>query len=185
VYQSYFGVPIDVLIYNLNKYNQEFKEKTKGKLLFFGLDKSNKKDIEAIVDKYNPAVVLYDQLSKVKGFTNDREDLRLGSIFQWARDLANNRHAAIGIHQADGTAEGVRYLTMEHCANAKTAIQAEADFIVGIGATHDPTEENIRFLSISKNKLLGDPNVRENLRHGRAEVILNTKLMRFEDIVKY
>ncbi len=185
VYQAFFGATLEQVMSNIKRYNEEFKARTNHRFLFFGLDRSNKKDIEAIVDKYNPAVVWYDQLSKIKGFQNDREDLRLGSIFQWARDLANGRHAAIGIHQADGTAEGVRYLTMEHCANAKTAIQAEADWILGLGKSHDTTEENIRFLSISKNKLLGDPEVIPSLRHGRGEVILNTQIMRFEDIVHY
>jgi hypothetical protein len=45
---------------------------------------------------------------------------------------------------------------MNNVANAKTSKQAEADWILGIGAVHDQGWESVRFMNISKNKLFGD-----------------------------
>jgi len=139
--------------------------------------------VEKVIKKLNPSLVVYDQLTKIKGFKADRPDLMLGEIFQWSRELAKGNHAAIGVSQADGTAENVRYLTMEHVANAKTAVQAEADWIVGIGK--DSSMGKARYLSISKNKLLGDKDSDPDLKHGRFEVLLEPHIARYEDVIKF
>jgi hypothetical protein len=141
--------------------------------------------VERIVERKQPGLVIYDQLTKIKGFKADRPDLVLGEIFQWARELAKGNHAAIGVSQADGGAEGVRYLTMEHVANAKTAVQAEADWILGIGRSNEMGTERSRYLSISKNKLFGDKDSIPELRHGRFEVFIRPDIARYEDIIKY
>ncbi len=185
IYQAYFGVTTEQLLANPRRYRDEFLERTAGRFRLYDSATISRRDVEKIVSTTNPGVVIYDQIDKIKGFNNDREDLRLGSIYQWARELAKGNHAAIGVCQADGTAEGVRYLTMDHVSNAKTAKQAEADWILGIGKTHDTTEENIRFLNISKNKLLGDKDSIPNLRHGRFEVLLRAEIARYEDLVNY
>lgn len=185
VYQSYFGCTLDQLKANAAQYKQVFLERNRDKFLFFGLDRCNKKDTEAIVREYKPALVIYDQMSKTKGFENDRKDLQLGDIFQWGRELAKEGHAGIAIHQADGTAEGVKWLDMGHVANAKTAIQAELDWILGMGMTHNPDEQSIRYFNISKNKLLQDEDSEPTLRHGRGEVIILPSIMRFKDIINY
>lgn len=185
VYQAYFGVTLDVLMSNVKKFNDEFNRQTQGRFKLFDSATISRADVEAIVEKYNPALVVYDQIDKIKGFSNDRDDLRLGAIYQWARELAKNSHAAIGVCQADGTAEGVRYLTMEHVANAKTSKQAEADFILGIGKTHEMDAEYVRYLNISKNKLFGDKDSIPELRHGRAEVMIEPQIARYKDVIKY
>jgi KaiC/GvpD/RAD55 family RecA-like ATPase len=185
IYQAYFGVTTDQLFSNWKRYEHEFLKQTDNRFKLFDSATIHRKDVEQIVKQLNPGIVVYDQIDKIKGFNNDREDLRLGSIYQWARELAKGSHAAIGVCQASGNAEGVRYLTMDHVANALTAKQAEADWIMGIGKTHDPTEQNIRYLNISKNKLLGDKDSIPNLRHGRFEVLLKAEIARYEDIVRY
>ncbi|MCL5460081.1 hypothetical protein M3M33_15700, partial [Loigolactobacillus coryniformis] len=83
--------------------------------------------IEDLCSKYSPSLVVIDQIDKVKGFTGDREDLKLGAIYQWARELAKTHCPVIGVCQADGTAEGVKWLNMGHVTSAKTTKQAEAD----------------------------------------------------------
>jgi len=185
VLQAYFGIPNDVLMSNLKKFYNEFNEQTNNRFQLRDGATISKAQVEKLVEKHDPCLVIYDQIPKIKGFKADRNDLMLGDICQWARELAKNSHAAIGVSQADGTGEGVRYLTMEHVANAKTAMQAEADFIVGIGKTHDPALENIRFINISKNKLFGDPDSIPDLRHGRFEVAMDGQIARYRDIVNY
>jgi len=185
IYQSYFGITLEQLLASPKKYKELFQQRVGDKLQFFGLERCNKRDVEEIGKDMQPVLTVYDQLSKWKGFQADRDDLRLGAIFMWAREQAKLYGAAIGVHQADGHAEGVKWLTMDHCANAKTAIQAEADWILGIGKTHVQGEENVRYLSICKNKLLGSADSLPDLRHGRGEVLLQSEIMRYKDIIEY
>jgi KaiC/GvpD/RAD55 family RecA-like ATPase len=185
IYQAYFGIELDKLLANARYFNEKFNEETNGNFKLFDSAIIGKGDVEKIVAKYQPALVVYDQIDKIRGFAADRDDLRLGAIYQWARELAKNSHAAIGVCQADGTAEGVRYLTMEHVANAKTSKQAEADFILGLGKTHDQNQEYVRFINISKNKLFGDKDSIPDLRHGRFETIIKPEIARYADIIKF
>jgi len=183
IYQAYFGVTTAQLMSNTKKYRDRFIAEAGDK--FYLIDRAvlHKSFIEKIVRQLQPSLVVYDQLTKIKGFKADRPDLMLGEIFQWARELAKGSHAAIGVSQADGTAENVRYLTMEHVANAKTAVQAEADWILGIGKSHDM--EKARFLNISKNKLLGDKDSDPDLRHGKFEVLIEPTIAQYVDVLRF
>jgi len=185
VYQAYFGATSDQIFSNVPHYRAAFKEQVGDRFKFFDTATIGRRDVEQIVAKYQPGLVVYDQIDKIKGFTSDREDLRLGAIYQWARELAKKSHAAIGVCQADGTAEGVRYLSMDHVANAKTAKQAEADFIIGLGKAHGDGLEYARFISIPKNKLLGDDDAIHELRHGRFETIIHPDIARYSDVIKF
>lgn len=185
VYQAFFGITLEQLLASPRRFKDEFIARTKGKFRLFDSATISRRDVETIVKQIGPGVVIYDQIDKIRGFANDREDLRLGSIYQWARELAKGNHAAIGVCQADGHAEGVRYLTMEHVANAKTAKQAEADWILGIGRSHDDGMEYARFLNISKNKLMGDKDSLPEMRHGRIECLIIPEVARYEDIIRF
>lgn len=121
-------------------------------------------------------------MDKVKGFSADRDDLVQGAIYVWGRELAKTYCPVIGVCQADGSAEGERWLYMNHVANAKTAKQAEADFIVGIGKSHDAGYDYVRFLNIAKNKLVGDPDTDPSMKHAKLEVIIRPEIARYEDV---
>ena len=54
-----------------------------------------------------------------------------------------------------------------------------------MGKTHNPNEESIRYLNISKNKLLGDDDSDPEMRHARGEVLIKPEVMRFQDIINY
>jgi hypothetical protein len=71
---------------------------------------------------------------------------------------------------------------MSNVANAKTSKQAEADWILGIGKVNDPGYENVRYLHLSKNKLMGDEDSKPDQRHGRREVIIRPDIARYVDI---
>jgi hypothetical protein len=185
MYQAFFGIELDKLLSNPKRYRAEFQEQTGNRFKLYDAATIHRRDVEQIISSVCPDIVIYDQLTKVQGFSADRNDLELGAKFQWARELAKGNHASIGVSQADGTAEGVRYLTMEHVANAKTAVQAEADFILGIGKTHDTGSEYVRYLNIPKNKLLGDKDSIAELRHGKFEVMIEPHIARYRDIIKF
>ena len=41
--------------------------------------------VNQICATLRPSLIIFDQIDKVKGFAADREDLRLGAIYIWAR----------------------------------------------------------------------------------------------------
>jgi len=186
IYQAYFGVELQTLIANASSYKKEFQLRVGEKFRLVDDASISRATVERVLTQSTGVgLILADQLDKVKGFDADRDDLRYGAIYQWARELAKTYSPFIGVSQADGTAEGQRWLTMQHVANAKTSKQAEADFILGIGKTHDPNAENIRFLNISKNKLSGDQDSLPDLRHGRFDVLIKPQVARYQDIITY
>ncbi len=181
-YQASLGLTMPELFADLPGNRDAYMEKTHGKIKLYDSGNIHKHTVESLCRRYKPSLIIFDQIDKIHGFTNDREDLRLGSIYIWARELAKKYAPTIGVCQADGTGEGVKWLNMGHVANAKTAKQAEADWIVGIGKVPDQGYENIRYLHASKNKLLGDDDSIGDQRHGKREVLIRPERARYEDI---
>lgn len=182
IYRASLAVDSVTLFRNIARHRDLFRQKVKGKLKLIDRASIDKRFVEKVCAKYNPSLIIFDQIDKLQGFPADRDDLHLGAIYIWARELAKKYAPVIGVCQADGTAENTRWLTMTHVANAKTAKQAEADWIMGIGKIMDVGHENIRFLHLSKNKLMGDEDSIPDLRHGKKQVLLKADIARYEDI---
>jgi hypothetical protein len=182
IYQAYFGVDMGELYTHATDYREKFKTEMSGKILILDQATIYKSEVEKLAARYNPSLIVFDQIDKIKGFTADRHDLELGSIYQWARGLAKEFAPVIGVCQADGTGEGVRWLTMSHVSDAKTSKQAEADWILGIGRQNVEGMEYIRHLHLSKNKLFGDGDSDPSLRHDKWDVIIRPELARYEDL---
>jgi hypothetical protein len=181
--QATCGATLPELYSNIGHFNQMFNEATKGKLkIIKDVSIIHKSTVEKLCRRYKPSLIIFDQIDKIVGFDSDREDLKLGAIYQWAREIAKTFAPVIAVCQADGTGEGVRWLTMSNVANAKTAKQAEADWILGIGRVHDSGWDNVRFLHLSKNKLMGDSDTIPEQRHGKREVIIDPLKARYNDI---
>ena len=181
-YQASLGCNMTQLFANLTANRDAYMDKTRGKHKILKEGIISRSMVEKVCKQYNPSLIIFDQIDKIHGFTNDREDLRLGQIYQWARELAKEYCPVIAVCQADGTGEGQKWLTMANVANAKTSKQAEADWIIGIGKIADSGYENLRFLHASKNKLMGDADSVPDLRHGKKEVLINANIARYEDI---
>jgi len=183
-YQASLGAELAAINSNTASANAAFLKRTKGKHLLLNPKGSiNKSMVEQVCRRYKPSLIIFDQIDKIVGFEADREDLKLGSMYQWARELAKELDCpVIGVCQADGTGEGQKWLTMGNVANAKTAKQAEADWIIGIGKVPDTGYENVRYLHASKNKLSGDEDSIPDQRHGKREVIIKPSIARYEDL---
>jgi hypothetical protein len=181
--QASTGCTLPQLYSDLDGYNKKYHELTKGKLkIIKDVSIIHRSFVEKLCRRYKPSLIIFDQIDKIVGFDADREDLKLGAIYQWARELAKQYAPVIAVCQADGTGEGVKWLTMSNVANAKTSKQAEADWIVGIGKSNDPGYDSIRYLHASKNKLLGDEDTIPDQRHGRREVLMDQQTARYKDI---
>ena len=181
IYQAFFGYELVQLFSNISEHEKEYLNHGMDRIKIIDSASISKTQVEALCLKYNPALVVVDQIDKLKGFDGDREDLRLGSIYIWAREIAKTYCPVIGVCQSDASGEGKKWLQMDNVANAKTAKQAEADWIIGIGKSHNDAEQYQRYLSICKNKLLGDDDSDPTLRHGHLTVNIMPEIGRYSD----
>lgn len=184
IHQAFHGVTRDTLVNNRMKYKQQFNDIVDGRIKLLGNsldDSSNYKRIEEILKKTNPALIIFDQIDKIKGFKGDRNDLELKAIYQWAREIAKEYAPVIAVSQASGEADGKIWLTMNMVDGSKTAKQGEADWMLGIGKEEDNTSR-LRYFTILKNKLIGDADSLPDLRHGRTQVLIKPEVARYEDI---
>ena len=182
LYQASLGCSLTQLYSDIKGNHEKYLELGGANIKIWDSASIHRRQVEQVVRELEPSLIIFDQLDKVKGFTDDREDLRLGAIYIWARELAKQYCPVIAVCQADASGEGKRWLTMENVANAKTAKQAEADWILGIGKSHQTTEEYMRYLALSKNKLVGDADTDLNLRHGRETVRIIPEIARYGEI---
>jgi hypothetical protein len=173
---------VQALFENIKENKEQFYASTKDNIKIIDNASLHKNMVQHLCKQYEPSLVIFDQIDKIKGFDGDRNDLRLGQIYIWARELAKTYCPVIGVCQSDGTGEGKKWLTMDNVADSKTAKQAEADWIVGIGKSHDQGFEYIRHLNISKNKLQGDKDSDPSYRHGKFDVLIQPLTARYKDI---
>lgn len=183
-YQASLGASLAAINSNPTAARNAYMKKTKGKHMILNPTGSiNKNMVERICNQYKPSLLIFDQIDAIVGFEADREDLKLGAMYQWARELAKEHDCpVIGVCQSDGSGEGQKWLTMGNVANAKTAKQAQADWILGIGKVPDVGYESVRYLHLSKNKLAGDTDSDASLRHGKKEVVIQPEVARYNDI---
>lgn len=183
IYQAALGCDLTKLYADRQRSQQYFQRATKGNIRVYDSASIHRRQVERIAKEMQPSLILFDQIDKLKGFDDDREDLRLGSIYIWARELAKIWCPVIGVCQADVSGEGKKWLNMDNVANAKTAKQAEADWILGIGASHDFGLEHVRYLHLSKNKLAGDTDSDPSMRHAKMEVMIEPQIARYKEFV--
>jgi hypothetical protein len=143
----------------------------------------NKKTMEKVIERLDPALIIVDNMDKVKGFSADRKDLLLHEIYKWGRDIAKTYCPVITIGQADNSGHNSKVIDESQMADSKTAKPSEMDFIIGIGREDKEGYENMRYITVSKNKLRGDANTQEDMRHMRGQpVILRTQYSIYEDV---
>lgn len=152
------------------------------KIVFIDRPTLHKNEIERVCARYNPGLIVIDNIDKVAGFEADRRDLVLGAIYKWARTLAKTYAPILSVGQADTTGHNTKWLNENQMADSKTGKPAEIDFIIGIGRVESETGETVRYISIPKNKLRGDKNTDEKYRHGRFETLLLAEYSAYKDI---
>ncbi len=181
-FQAALGVDTQALWQDIERYQALYDTKLGDRIKIFQFEDSSRASrIEQILKEHNPALIVFDQLDKIKGFKAERKDLELAAGYQWARELSKQYAPVIGVSQASGEAEGKLWLSMDMIDGSKTGKAAEADWILGIGKDSDNTSRS-RYFNICKNKLLGDKDTLPDLRHGSAQVLIRPEVARYEDI---
>lgn len=182
LYQSVLGLTLPQLYSDIPRYTVEYSERTKKNVKLIADASITKQRVEQLCSKFNPSLIIFDQIDKIHGFhKEERNDLDLKAIYVWARELAKGYAPVIAVCQAGASGEGKRWLTMGDVDNSKTGKQGEADWILGIGKVQDEGLESVRYLHLSKNKLIGDQDADPSMRHGKWEVRIKPELARYED----
>lgn len=151
-------------------------------------DMNNIRDLETLFREVNPGLIVFDQLDKVDGFkADDREDIRLGKIYKWARELARSYGPVIAASQLSATAVDMKdppFIGLDALRGSKTDKPGEADVVITLGKYKEPKtpeEEIIRTLNVPKNKLPGGGTKQmESERHGQYLITIDPIRARFE-----
>ena len=182
LYQATLNSTREQVLANVPKAKELFQKKVGHKLLFRDDARINATWVEKTCEKYKPKLIIVDQIDKTHGFTNDREDLRLGAIYQFYREIAKEYAPVIGVTQANGEGANTKWLTMDHMSNSKTAKPAELDWLLGIGKIADAGYEKLRFMNVDKNKLPGGAETKPEFRHKKWETLIDTERVRYLDL---
>jgi hypothetical protein len=138
-----------------------------------------RKNMEKIIETIDPALIVIDNMDKIKGFTGDRKDLLLHEIYKWGREVAKTQCPVLSVGQADNTGHNSMWLDESQMADSKTSKPSELDFIIGIGRIDKEGYDNVRYINIPKNKLRGSE---EAVRHGKFETLIKPALSLYEDL---
>ena len=151
-------------------------------------DTNHVRDLETLFREVNPGLIVFDQLDKVAGFRGEeREDIMLGKIYKWARELARTYGPVIAASQLSASVVDLKdppFIGMDALRGSKTDKPGEADVVITLGKYKDPKnpeEEMIRTINVPKNKLPGGGTKQvESERHGQYLVTIDPIRARFE-----
>ena len=151
-------------------------------------DMNHVRDLETLFREVNPGLIVFDQLDKVNGFkSEEREDITLGKIYKWARELARTYGPVIAASQLSASAVDMKdppFIGLDALRGSKTDKPGEADAVVTLGKYKEPKtpeEEMIRTINVPKNKLPGGGvKHMESHRHGQFLVTIDPIRARFE-----
>ena len=146
-------------------------------IIFVGLPPNSSLDqIDALVDKYQPDVVVVDQLRNVSANDNDLTK-SLEKVAVGMRQLIKKRNVlGISVVQSMNNNEHINKLIgdMGDVADSKVGVPGQADLIILLGTNEEYRNRNMCMLTIAKNKLSG--------WHGYFPVQFIPQLSKVEDL---
>jgi archaellum biogenesis ATPase FlaH len=115
-------------------------------------------EIQALVRKYLPKVVILDQLRNLDVKSENRTQA-LERAATEARNLAKRFGlVVVSITQAGDSASGKAALGTGDVDSSNVGIPGQMDVMIGVGATEEMLKNNTRMLSFPKNKVSGNHN---------------------------
>lgn len=129
-----------------------------GVLRVFAIHDKWSHDIEDILRRYRPALVVFDMIDNVKfggelANMGTRTDQVLEAMYQWARTLGVKYDTAvIATSQISAEGEGNIWPAQSMLKDSKTGKQGAADVIMMMGRSLDPNLDGSRYISTPKNK---------------------------------
>lgn len=113
------------------------------------------KDIEAIIKRKPPKLIVIDLLDHIDGFdkfsSKESSFEKYNKLYQWAREMATHYAPILGVTQLNGDGEDQMYPSMSQLRGSRVDKQAAATFQLMIGSMVE--DNNTRYLSMPKNKI--------------------------------
>ena len=125
------------------------------KLIMAPLAPGNFRQINGLVERFSPRVVILDQLRNLDVDSENRTQA-LEKAATEGRNLGKRRDlVVISVTQAADSASGKTILNRGDVDGSNVGIPGQIDLMIGIGATEEMERMNQRVLSFPKNKLSG------------------------------
>lgn len=122
---------------------------------FISLSPGTLRQIEEFVEKEEPRWIIVDQLRNLAIKSESRTN-QLEAAATGIRNIIKKYNIiGIDVTQAGDSAEGKAILEMGDIDYSNTGIPAQADVLLGIGATPEQNAEGVRIFSLPKNKVGG------------------------------
>lgn len=132
-------------------------ERGLGNVIVVGLAPGSLSQIEALVEKYDPRWIIVDQLRNILTGTKNNRVVQLEEAATGMRNILKaSNTVGISVTQAGDSATNKPYLEVGDVDFSNVGIPAQADLMIGIGATESMLALNERGISLPKNKLSGD-----------------------------
>lgn len=154
-------------------------ERGVGRLHAERLDPGNVNEIESLINRAEPDILVVDQLRNLhpRGSKNDSMTQRIDTAAQEIRSLLGKYNLlGVSIAQAGAGEGGMNdrkaFLEMSDLDQSKTGLPGACDLMMGLGATDEMVANGTRGISLVKNKLNGDHArflVRVDIQRNRVE----------------
>lgn len=127
-------------------------------LVLASLAPGTPREIEQLVTEFKPSVLLIDQLRNISVPNKEGNYVQqLEKAATAARNIGKrNGVLVLSVTQAGDSASGKAVLEMGDVDSSNTGIPAQADVMVGIGASQEDQQMGRRVLSLPKNKRSGN-----------------------------
>jgi replicative DNA helicase len=137
-----------------------------GNLVLRELSPGSIRELEALVKRHQPRVLIVDQIRNLRISKTDNYTQGLDHNAQGLRALGKRYSmVTIGITQAGDSASNRPILEMGDIDSSNTGIPGAADVLIGLGVTDQLRQAGQRVISVSKNKVSG--------KHGYFTVNIN------------
>lgn len=129
----------------------------------------------------NVQLIVFDQASKLGGFERESANGadRLLKLSGHLKGMSASLCPIFTTIWADATAAGEMWVTDDQLYGSKTGIPGEAEAVVNVGHTREPSDEGIRFINIPKNKSMTTQDERQ--RHGQFAVKIDGVTAEFKN----
>lgn len=145
-----------------------------GNIILVGVSPGNKRELEALIDRFRPAWVVIDQIRNLD-MDEQNKVLQLEKASTFGRNMAKKYQCiVVSTTQAADSATGKRRLELGDVDFSNVGVAAQADVLIGLGGTEVDIQQDIRYVTTIKNKLTG--------RHETFPVRLNRFLSRYLSI---
>lgn len=157
IYQATFDITNEELKNNRLKYKHLYQQKMGriDKIKLFNISRYNFSQVETIIKKHNPGLIIIDMLDHILGFKsngNEPNDQKMRVLYRWIGDMALKHAPIIGTTQISyNPQDDPRWPPGERMTGSTTAKQEAPNLIVFIGQEQDKNS-TIRYMSATKNK---------------------------------